>query len=70
VTRPVFFGTRYGTCEARVYDRYALEPGFVTEGPAVIEEYGSTTVVWPGDRVRVGELHEIRIDCDVTEGAA
>jgi hypothetical protein len=28
----------------------------------VIEEYGSTTIVWPGDRFRIGTLHEIRID--------
>jgi N-methylhydantoinase A/oxoprolinase/acetone carboxylase beta subunit len=38
-----------------------LEPGFRGGGPAVIEEYGSTTVVWPGDRFEIGELHEIRI---------
>ncbi len=69
-SRPIYFGARYGTCEARVYDRYALEPGFTIEGPAVLEEYGSTTVVWPGDRVTIGHLHEIRIDCDDTEGTA
>jgi hypothetical protein len=29
----------------------------------VIEEYGSTILVWPGDRFEIGSLHEIRIDC-------
>jgi len=33
------------------------------DGPAVIEEYGSTTVVWPGDRFEIGGLREIRIQC-------
>ena len=46
--------------DAQIYHRDALEPGFSAAGPAVIEEYGSTTVVWPGDRFEIGELHEIR----------
>jgi hypothetical protein len=29
----------------------------------VLEEYGSTTVVWPGDRFEIGALREIRIHC-------
>ena len=37
--------------------------GFAANGPAMIEEYGSTTLVWPGDRFEIGELHEIRIHC-------
>jgi len=66
VTRSIAFG-RYGVVDATVYDRYALEPGFTAEGPAVLEEYGSTTVVWPGDRFTIGTLYEIRIDCAVKE---
>ena len=31
------------------------------EGPAVIEEYGSTTLIGPGDRFEVGRLGELRI---------
>ena len=30
-----------------IYDRAVLPPGFRLEGPAVIEEFGSTTVVFP-----------------------
>ena len=48
--------------EATVYRRHALPRGFTASGPAVIEEYSSTTIVLPGDRFRIGELHEIRID--------
>ncbi|HET9149801.1 MAG TPA: hydantoinase/oxoprolinase family protein [Alphaproteobacteria bacterium] len=60
-TRPVYFAG--GRVEATVYDRATLRPGFTAEGPAVIEEYGSTTLVAPGDRFEIGRLHEIRIDC-------
>jgi N-methylhydantoinase A/oxoprolinase/acetone carboxylase beta subunit len=48
---------------AQIFDRDALAPGFDAAGPAIIEEYGSTTLVWPGDRFEVGALHEIRIQC-------
>jgi N-methylhydantoinase A len=62
-SRQISFGAEFGSCDAAVYDRYALAPGFSAAGPAVLEEYGSTTVIWPHDRFTIGELHEIRIDC-------
>ena len=52
------------TLEANVYDRTALAPGFAGQGPALIEEYGSTTLIWPGDRFTVGDLGELRISID------
>ncbi len=58
---PGLFRHGHGTLDAQVYDRTALAPGFKGEGPALIEEYGSTTLIWPGDRFEVGELGEIRI---------
>ena len=58
--RPVYFGEA-GTRDAQIFDRDALAPGFNGEGPALIEEYGSTTLIWPGDRFEVGALGEIRI---------
>jgi N-methylhydantoinase A len=61
--RPVYFGTARGTLEAQIHDRTALAPGFHGEGPALIEEYGSTTLVWPGDSFEIGTLGEIRIRC-------
>jgi N-methylhydantoinase A len=61
--RQVYFGAAGGWAEATVYERSALKSGFAAAGPAVIEEYGSTTLVSPGDRFEIGPLHEIRIDC-------
>ena len=61
--RKIYIGSAGGWLDAQIYHRDALEPGFKGAGPAVIEEYGSTTVVWPGDRFEIGALHEIRIQC-------
>jgi N-methylhydantoinase A len=65
--RPVYFGARKGFVEACVFDRGTLKPGFAAAGPAVIEEYGSTTLVGPDDRFEVGPLHEIRVHCGVVQ---
>ena len=47
-TRPVYFGKAGGLVETSVYERDALPAGFEGAGPAVIEEYGSTTLVLAG----------------------
>jgi N-methylhydantoinase A len=52
-TRPAYFPEADGYVETPVYDRYALAPGMVFAGPAIIEERESTTVVGPGARIRV-----------------
>ena len=39
--------------ETPVYDRATLPFGFTLSGPAIIEEFGSTTVVFPRQRVEV-----------------
>ena len=62
-SRKVYFGTVGGHVKTKVYDRYGLQPGFKGIGPAILEEYGSTTVVWPGDSFEIGSLLEIRINC-------
>ena len=51
--RPVFFAESGGYVDCPVYDRYRLpgEAGF--PGPAVIEEFDSTTIVHPGYAVEV-----------------
>ena len=61
--RKIYIGNAGGWVDAQIFHRAALEPGFSSIGPAVIEEYGSTTVVWPGDRFEIGQLREIRIQC-------
>ena len=46
-----------------VIDRATLVAGQIVKGPALIQEYGSTTVIWPGDRFEIGEFREIKIHC-------
>jgi N-methylhydantoinase A len=53
--------TRNGWAEAPVWRRESLPVGFALTGPAVIEEYGSTTVLGPGDAATIGALGEITI---------
>jgi N-methylhydantoinase A len=48
--------------EAVVYDRARLEPGMSLPGPAVIEEYSSTTLVPPGRRARVDDLGNLLLE--------
>jgi hypothetical protein len=37
--------------------------GFVAVGPALIVEYGSSTLIGPKDTFTIGSLGEIDIDC-------
>jgi N-methylhydantoinase A len=49
--RPVYFGD--GFVDTPVYDRASLPPGYRLVGPTVVEEFGSTTVVFPGQTLTV-----------------
>jgi len=51
--RPAYFSEAGGFVETSVYDRYRLGVGDELEGPAVLEEEGSTLVVGPGAAARV-----------------
>jgi N-methylhydantoinase A len=64
-TRAIFFPEMGRETMTNVYTRSALPMGFAADGPAVIQEYGSTTVVGPRDRFEVGALGEIRIHIHV-----
>lgn len=48
--------------ETPVYVRSQLSTEFIVEGPAVIEEYSSCTVVPPKWRLQVGKLGELRLE--------
>jgi N-methylhydantoinase A len=61
VRRDVYFD-RSGPISAPVYDREALAPGMAVDGPALIREYGSTTVFFPGDRCSVTATGELIIE--------
>lgn len=62
--RPVFFLEEDRFLPTQVYDRYALASGFDGHGPALIVEYGSSTLVGPRDTFAIGQLGEIDIDCN------
>jgi N-methylhydantoinase A len=51
-----------GSHECPVYDRLDLPAGETLSGPLVIEEQVSTTIVHPGDRVRVSEQGPIVVE--------
>jgi N-methylhydantoinase A len=46
----VFDGQRVAT---KIYDRSKLQPGASLDGPAIVTEFDSTTVVLPGHRAEV-----------------
>jgi N-methylhydantoinase A len=50
-SRPVYFDGKFR--DTPVFARASLGAGFKLDGPAVVEEFGSTTVVFPGQHLRV-----------------
>ena len=52
-TREAYDPTKGGLAAWPVYDRYALAPGAIVKGPALIEEHESTCVIGAGDSVTV-----------------
>ena len=52
-TKPVYFRSAGNYVPTKVYTRDRLRPGQKIEGPALIEEHASTTVIQPGDRLEV-----------------
>ena len=59
----------HGSVLTPVYDRYALRAGDSFSGPAIIEERESTTVVAPGDAVRVDANLNLCIAVAATQAA-
>jgi N-methylhydantoinase A len=57
-SRSVYFGGAFR--ETPIYQRAALPARFRLDGPAVVEEFGSTTVVFPGQQLEV-DAHGILI---------
>jgi N-methylhydantoinase A len=56
----VWFGAD-APLECSVYDRDGLTTGTVLVGPAIVQEYASTTLVFPGDRLEVAATGELLI---------
>lgn len=49
-----------GWIDTAIYDRAVLPAAHRLEGPCVVEEFGSTTVVWPGQWLEV-DAHGIMV---------
>ncbi len=62
--RQAWFGDGFIT--TAVYDRYALAEGCEIAGPAIVEEREATTVVAPGDILRVDAAGNLRIAIGAT----
>jgi len=58
-TRAIYLDSAAQPTTCAVYARERLAPDMTIEGPAVIEEYASTTVLFPGDRLRVAPTGEL-----------
>jgi N-methylhydantoinase A len=60
-TRPVYFAEAGRHLDTPTYDRAALVAGNRISGPALVEEYASTTVVHPGDTLEVDAFGDLVI---------
>jgi len=58
-TREIHLDDAARATACAVYRREKLTPAAEIEGPAVIEEYASTTVLFPGDELRVADTGEL-----------
>jgi N-methylhydantoinase A len=57
--RDVFLDDADGPTRCAIYDRDRLSPGQEVVGPAIIEEYASTTVLFEGDVAKTADSGEI-----------
>ncbi len=64
-TRSVYFAEASGRLSTPIFKRDTLPIGFKAKGPAIIEEYGSTTLIGPLDRFEICKTGEIRININV-----
>jgi N-methylhydantoinase A len=60
--RQVYFAEADGYVDCAIYDRYALPARASLTGPAVVEEFDSTTIVHPGFTVSVDETGNLIIE--------
>ncbi|MHB8620524.1 MAG: hydantoinase/oxoprolinase family protein, partial [Chloroflexota bacterium] len=60
--RDCYFPENKAYLPTRVYDRYRLFPGAIIEGPAIVEEKESTTVLPPRAKATVDEYANLIVD--------
>ena len=59
--RQVYFAESGGFVDCPSYDRYRLPAGGVIQGPAIVEEMDSTTVIHPGFRAEVDRFGNLLV---------
>jgi N-methylhydantoinase A len=59
--RKVFFGKEHGILETDIYNRELLEPRHKINGPAIVEQLDTTTVIHPEQEAVVDEYRNIII---------
>jgi N-methylhydantoinase A len=59
--KPVYFRSAGDFVSTPVYKRDLLKNGNMFDGPALVEEHASTTVVQPGDSVKVDLYGNLQI---------
>ena len=57
--RKVFFGKEHGMLNTQIYDRDKLEPGHRIDGPAIVEQLDTTTVIHPEQEATVDEYRNL-----------
>lgn len=60
-SRSTYFGARHGWVESPVYDRNRLPTGLAFQGPALVEEMSSTTIVGVGHHAVVDDYGNLII---------
>jgi N-methylhydantoinase A len=60
--RPVYWGAAHGWADTQVLNRYALQPGDRFEGPVIVEERESTTVLDPDTTLTIDESLNLVVD--------
>jgi len=63
-TRKVYLAGEYQNVP--VYDRRQIDTGWSVEGPAVITQADSTTLIWPSNRARCDRWNNIIIETGVS----
>jgi N-methylhydantoinase A len=63
--RDVYFIKASKRISTPIYNRFSLSIGFSIEGPAIIEEFGSTTILGIGDSLKIGEYGELDISINL-----
>jgi N-methylhydantoinase A len=62
--REAYFPEFGGMTPSKIIDRYRMKPSDAFEGPCLVEERESSTVILPGDIVRVDHLGHLVIEID------